>query len=145
MDYFTSLYAGTTEPLRNTRITEDANQVEINEIEVVEAIHKLKNHKSPGEDGITNEMIKYGGPKLWHETTVLIKQIFKSSNIPVDWKTNITIPIFKKGERGNPENYRGINLLSTYLKITTAIIAKKLTNTATLEAEQQGFRRGRSF
>jgi len=136
--------AGTTEPLRNTRITEDANQVEINEIEVVEAIHKLKNHKSPGEDGITNEMIKYGGPKLWHETTVLIKQIFKSSNIPVDWKTNITIPIFKKGERGNPENYRGINLLSTYLKLTTAIIAKKLTNTLTLEDEQQGFRRGRS-
>jgi hypothetical protein len=89
-------------------------------------------------------MIKYGGPKLWHETAVLIKQIFKSSNKPVDWKINITIPVLKKGERGNPENYRGINLLSTYLKLTTAIIAKKLTKIITLEDEQQCFRRGRS-
>jgi len=54
--------AGTTEPLRT--IPEEANPVEINETEVVEAIHKLKNHKSPGGDSITNEMIKYGGPKL---------------------------------------------------------------------------------
>jgi hypothetical protein len=45
VDYFTSLYAGTTELLRT--IPEDANQAEINETEVVEAIHKLKNHKSP--------------------------------------------------------------------------------------------------
>jgi hypothetical protein len=82
----------------------------------------LKNRKSPGEEGITNEIIKYGGPKLWHETIVLIKQIFRSSKIPVAWKTNIIIPILKKGERGNPENYRGINLLSTYLKLITAII-----------------------
>ena len=65
--------------------------------------------------------------------------------LPEDWKTNITIPIFKKGERGNPENYRGINLLNTHLKLTTAIIAKMLTNTVTLEDEQQGFKRGRSY
>jgi hypothetical protein len=142
VDYFTSLYAGTTEPLRC--IPYDANQVEINETEIVELIHKLKNRKSPVVDSITDEMIKYRGPKLWHETTVLIKQIFKFSNIPVDWKSNITIPIFKKGERRIPENYRGINLLSTYLKFTTAIIAKKLKNIITFEDKQQGFRRGRS-
>ena len=77
-------------------------------------------------------------------STKLQQQIFKSSNIPADWKTNITIPIFKKGERGNSENYRGINLLSTYFKLTTAIIDKKLTNIVTIEDEQQGFRCGRS-
>jgi hypothetical protein len=74
VDYFTSLYAGTTEPPRSIP----------DETEIVEAIQKLKNGKSPGVDSITNEMIKYGGPKLWHETAVLIKQIFKSSNKPVD-------------------------------------------------------------
>ena len=141
VDYFTSLYAGKTETPRT--IPGDINPVEVNEEEIVEAIQKLKNRKSPGEDGITNEMIKQGAPKLCKEATVLIQQIFKSSKIPEDWKTNITIPIFKKGERGNPENYRGINLLNTYLKLTTAIIAKMLTNTVTLEDEQQGFRRGR--
>ena len=101
-DYFISLYARKTETPRT--IPGDINPVEVNEIEIVEAIQKLKIRKSPGEDGITNEMIKQGGPKLWKETTVLIQQIFKSSKIPEDWKVNITIPIFKKGERGNPEN-----------------------------------------
>lgn len=142
IDYFTLLYAGTMETSRI--IPENDDRVEINETEVVEVIQKLRNRKSPGEDGITNEMIKYGGPKLWQETTVLKKQIFNSSKITEDWKTNITIPILKKGERGHPKNYRGINLLTTYLKLTTAILAKKLTNTVTLEDEQQGFRRGRS-
>ena len=68
----------------------------------------------------------------------------KFSKIPEQWKTNITIPIFKKGERGNPEKYRGINLLNTHLKLTTAIIAEKLTKTVNLEDEQQCFRCGRS-
>ena len=57
MDYFTSLYAGKIETPRT--ISEDINPVEANEIEIVEAIQKLKNRKSPGEDGITNEMIKH--------------------------------------------------------------------------------------
>jgi hypothetical protein len=104
----------------------------------------LKNRKSPGEDGIINEMIKYGGPTLWKEITVLIKQIFKSFKITEEWKTNIVIPIFKKGERINPENDRGINLLNTHLKLTTAVIAEKLVKIVHLEDEQQGFRRGRS-
>jgi len=66
--------------METSRITsEDAERVEINETEVVEMIQKLRHRKTPGEDGITNEMIKYGGSKLWQETTVLIKQIVNSS------------------------------------------------------------------
>ena len=52
--------------------------------------------------------------------------------------------IFKKGGRGNPENYRDINLLNIHLKLTTAIVAEKLTKIVNSEDEQQGFRRGRS-
>ncbi|CAD7088028.1 unnamed protein product [Hermetia illucens] len=32
--------------------------------ETVRAIHRLKNHKSPGADGITVELVKYGGDQL---------------------------------------------------------------------------------
>ena len=65
IDHFTSLYAGTMETSRIT--PEDADRVEINETEVVEVIQKWRNRTTPGEDGITNEMIKYGGYKLWQE------------------------------------------------------------------------------
>jgi hypothetical protein len=89
-------------------------------------------------------LIKYGGSTLWKENTVLIKQIFKSFKIPEEWKTNIVIAIFKKGGKRNPENYRGINLLNTHLKLTTAVVAERLVKIVHLEDEHQGFRRGRS-
>ena len=56
----------------------------------------------------------------------------------------MVIPIFKKQDKGNPENYRGINLLNTHLRLTTTItIANKLTKVINLEDEQQGLRHGR--
>lgn len=53
-----------------TTIQEDqkAKQAEIHELnylinfkEAKQAIHKLKEHKSPGEDGIRSESLKWGG------------------------------------------------------------------------------------
>ena len=80
----------------------------------------------PCEDGIIKEMIKYGGPTLWKEITVLVKQTFKFSKVPEEWKTNITIPIFKKGGRGNPENYRWINMLNTTLSSPQPSLLRRL-------------------
>jgi len=54
--------------------------------------------------------------------------------------------IHKKGDRNNPDNYIGINLLNTGYKIYSKIIAKRLTAIAEvlLLEEQNGFRKGRS-
>ena len=104
----------------------------------------LKDRKNAGEDEITNEMLKCGGSHLWEQIYVLIDQVFKISAIPEEWKTNIVVPIFKKGEKLNPNNYRGINLLNTHLKLTTKIISNKLSQLMNLHDKQQGFRKGRS-
>jgi hypothetical protein len=34
-------------------------------------------------------------------------------DIPEEWRTATLIPIHKKGDRSNPDNYRGISLLNT--------------------------------
>ena len=67
-------------------------------------------------------------------------------DIPEEWRTAIVIPIHKKGDRNNPDNYRGISLLNTGYKIYSKIIAKRLTVIADvlLLEEQNGFRKGRS-
>jgi len=67
-------------------------------------------------------------------------------DIPEEWRTAIVIPIHKKGDRDNPDNYRGISLLNTRYKIYSKIIAKRLTAIAEvlLLEEQNGFRKGRS-
>ena len=47
--------------------------------------------------------------------------------IPEEWRTAVVIPVHKKGDRHNPDNYRGISLLNTGYKIYSKIIAKRLT------------------
>lgn len=51
--------------------------------------------------------------------------------------------MFKKGDRQEPNNYRGINLLDTTLKLVTKVITNKNSITS-FEDEQQRFRSGRS-
>lgn len=89
-------------------------------------------------------MIKYGGQPLYKEITTLMQHIFRHAKIPEEWKTSIIIPMFKKGDKQLPDNYRGINLLDSCLKLTTKIITNKLTEIITLQDEQQGFRKNRS-
>ena len=48
-------------------------------------------------------------------------------DIPEEWRTAIVIPVHKKGDRNNPDNYRGISLLNTGYKIYSKITAKRLT------------------
>ena len=52
--------------------------------------------------------------------------------------------LFKKGDKKLTSNYRGINLLSTSLKLLTKIITNKINGLISLQHEQQGFRSGRS-
>ena len=144
IQYLTELYKSEKEDTNRDNNDKIKVIVETTDEEINNTIHLLKNRKSPGEDTITNEMIKHGGEKLHKEIIKLIKQIFQESRIPDDWKTSIVIPIFKKGDKQNPNNYRPINLLNSMLKITTKIIQNKLTEMIPLCEEQQGYRLGRS-
>jgi len=68
-------------------------------------------------------------------------------DIPEEWRAAIVKPIHKKGDRNNPDNYRGISLLNTGYKIYSKITANRLTAIAEvlLLEEQNGFTKGRSW
>lgn len=146
VEHFTKLHNTRRGQDRDRHIEEDGN-TETSEITiqmVKEAIKNLKNRKSPGQDEIPNELLKYGGPKLVKELTTLFNKITTTGKVPAEWKKSITIPVFKKGDKRNPENYRGITLLNSTMKLFTKIltdIIQKYTNTS---EEQQGFRKNRS-
>ena len=67
---------------------------------------------------------------------------------PEEWSKAIIIPLHKKGDKNNPDNYRGISLLSILSKVFTHIINSRLTHwterNSVLNDAQAGFRKGRS-
>lgn len=130
-DYFEQLYRATKNNIVITK-NEPHIIVDVTDMEISTAMKRLKNRKS-GEDGIFNELFKYGGESLQSQLTSLIKNIFQTVRIPKNWKFTITIPIFKKGEKQIPSIYRGIHLLNTDLKLTTSVIMRKLNEIIDLQ------------
>ena len=78
--------------------------------EVELAIEKLKSHKSPIIDQIPAELIKEGGRAIRCAIHKLIISIWNKEELPEEWKESIIVPIHKKGDKTDCNNYRGISL-----------------------------------
>ena len=81
--------------------------------EVDLAIEKLKSHKSPGTDQIPAELIREGGGSIRLQIHKIIVSIWNKEELPEEWKESIIVPIYKKGDKTDFNNYRGISLLPT--------------------------------
>ena len=90
--------------------------------EVVRAIKSQKRNKAPGIDRIPGEVFKLFNSKLLSIIVFLFNHIMDKESYPENWSTGIITPIFKKGDRTLPKNYRGITLLPTMGKIFTKIL-----------------------
>jgi hypothetical protein len=66
--------------------------------------------------------------------------------LPQQWKESIIVPIYKKGDNTDCNNYRGISLLSTVYKILSNILLVSSTPYVNeiIGDHQCGFRRNRS-
>ncbi|RXN27751.1 acyl- :glycerol-3-phosphate acyltransferase [Labeo rohita] len=94
--------------------------------EVKLAVYALKNGKSPGLDQVAAEGIKAGGDTLLPRLHNLIKSIWRLDKVPTRWKKAIIIPIHKKGDSRECNNYRGISLLSVVGKVFMKILQSRL-------------------
>ena len=108
------------------------NDVHINDFnlslnDVKDAISQCKNNKSPGLDGITNELIKNGGQALEISLYKMFLRLRELENVPNEWNKGIIIPIHKKGKKCDLNNYRGITLNSCVSKIYNRLITKSIS------------------
>ena len=88
-----------------------------NEDELDKAIKNMNPGKSPGPDGILRETIMYGGHTLKNYLLTFFNLFWITELIPSDLvNPNIAI-LFKKGDRSQCGNYRGISLLSVVGKL----------------------------
>jgi hypothetical protein len=56
----------------------------------------------------------------------LIADVWKEEHIPKDWRHSVICPIYRKGDKFNCNNYRGISLLCNAYKILADILRRKL-------------------
>ena len=103
----------------NDNIVYDELESEIYNDEILEAIKKLKTNKAHGEDCLLNEFFiefkEYILPYLYDMFNIILN----SGHFPDDWSKAVIIPVFKKGDRSNPSDYRGISLISCLCKLFT--------------------------
>ena len=78
----------------------------------------------------------------------LFNTLFEKSIFPKNWTESIILPLFKKGDISNPNNYRGISLSDISSKLYSSIINSRLqewVNEFNITGEHQaGFKRGYS-
>ena len=138
-------------PSRDTcNIMEDGNNWSfstVSEADIVKIISSLKNKNSCGPDLLSNRMIKaekYAFAKLLKP---LINESIEKGIFPESLKSAIVIPIFKKGNCLNMNNYRPISLLPVMSKVFEKVLNQQLTNiieNGFIDDNQFGFRKSHS-
>ena len=121
---------------------------EILDAEVNAAVTHLKLAKSPGEDGIPAEFYKAIFPTINHYFKDLFNRIYNLAYFPEVWSKSLIVPIHKKGSQNDPNNYRGISLLSIFSKIFMNIVYTRINRWCNVNGilcpEQGGFKKGYS-
>ena len=117
--------------------------------ELQKALKKLRPKRSPGPDGITNEMLIHLGSAAVCKLLQIYNHSWEQGVLPQIWREATMIPILKKGKDPKKANsYRPVSLTSCVVKTHERIVNERLKwylETENLLApEQAGFRQFRS-
>lgn len=126
--------------------------------EVMAALRRQKNGKSPGMDGLQAEFLKYAYPPaapgaptahlnpFLPALTTVYNHLLSQSTIPHSWADTLVCLVFKKGDPTVWKNYRPIAIVQLLGKIYATLLQQRLsdwTESLGLRAPAQtGFRPG---
>ena len=115
---------------------------------VKKAILKLDQSKSPGPDNVHNRVLKELVDDISQPLASLFTKSMSKGEVPDSWNEANVTPIFKKGDKKKPGNYRPVSLTSTLSKLMETIIRDEIVNYLNTNSlfvnNQYGFRKGRS-
>ena len=122
--------------------------LEITEEMVMKVLNKLDVNKSAGPDGITNRLLKSCKEALVKPLTKIFRKSMETGIVPMAWKEANVSPLFKKGAKTNPLNYRPVSLTSVVGKVFETLIrdalVKHVTENAIIKIQQHGFMKKKS-
>ncbi|KAK3085883.1 hypothetical protein FSP39_009995 [Pinctada imbricata] len=134
--------------MQDPNIYPDIQDINVTPQGIEKLLKKLDPSKACGPDEIRTRILK----ELAHEISPILCIIYQKSldtgDVPNDWRTAHVSPIYKKGSKYNPENYRPISLTRICCKILEHVVVSSIMTHADthniLYPLQHGFRRSRS-
>ena len=150
-DFFSSVF--TTEDVSNIPVFNSKSDVFIDKInvsikEMEDALRSLNVNKSSGPDGLHPRVLKELATVLSYPLKLLFDKTITQGKLPSQWKIAEVRPIFKKGIKTSPGNYRPVSLTPIICKVFEGFIKdsifKHLIHNNLLSDDQYGFCGGRS-
>ena len=150
--YFSTVFTTETDAVTPTAGDRAGNSrvstVRITEHEIKKKIMKLRASAAAGPDEIGPRVLQ----ELVNEVSAPLTEIYRSSlatgDVPEDWRQANVTPIYKKGAKSDPGNYRPVSLTSVCCKVLESCIKDSimhhLESNGLLNPSQHGFRAGHS-
>ena len=82
----------------------------------------MDSHRSVGPDGIHLKELTKLAEVLAKPLSIIYQQSWSTRKVPDDWTLNSVIPIYKKGSKEDPGNYRPVSLTLVLGKVMEQII-----------------------
>ncbi|GAB0207135.1 mitochondrial enolase superfamily member 1 [Grus japonensis] len=119
----------------------------VEEDRVREHLGKLDIHKSMGPDGMHPRVLRELADVIARPLSIIFERSWRTGEVPEDWrKANVT-PVFKKGKKEDPGNYRPVSLTSIPGKVMEQLILgviNKHVEEKVIGSGQHGFTKGKS-
>ena len=122
------------------------SQFRIKVSHVKRILSSLDTTKSIGDDNISPHVLKSCSSALCRPLTALFRRICCTSTFPTSWKISRITPVYKKGARSDPVNYRPIAVLPTVSRVFEQLLMSQLQCQILphIPSEQLGFMKGSS-
>ena len=111
---------------------------------VTKLLEGLNGRKAPGPDECPNLILKNAANEISPFLKIIFDQSLQTGKLPDDWVDANVAPVFKKGDRHSPANYRPISLTCVCAKLLKRMICKQImshfSENKILTPVQHGFR-----
>jgi hypothetical protein len=123
--YFSSVFSDEDEnniPAAPSTTEAVFENVVLTEEKIKEKIMKQKSSSALGPDGIGAMVLQQLKDQVAPALSMIFRKSLDTGEVPEDWRRAHVTPIFKKGSKAEPGNYRPVSLTTISCKVFETII-----------------------